>query len=273
MYARLVTTLFLLCLLSGPVSAKELIFAVDPTYPPLEMLDDDQQVIGLTADLVAALAKAQGFRYKFKHVPWGNIFSDLAGGGCDAIASSVSITKDRQKRMDFTDPYLLDVKQGVLVHKDSPIKSKDDLKGKILASQEGTTGLLVAKQISASGLDLFKSIERYGLGYFTGKKILRGEAKAYNLVEQAVVDLSHGLVDAVLFDEPVAMDYVRQKKYSEQLSVAFLITPPEPGYLGIAVRKGDDATRELLNEGLKKIRENGEYDAILTKWLEASHKG
>jgi polar amino acid transport system substrate-binding protein len=269
MHARLtaVAAIFaLLCALSGPASARKLVFAVDPTYPPLEMVDDDQNIIGFTADLVAAIGGAAGFTYEFKHVPWENIFTGLTDGEYDAVASSVSITKERQKQVNFTDPYF-DVRQGVLVRMGTSFKSIDDLKNRALGVHAGTTSFLIAKQISASELGALKSVQRYGIDYFTAKKLPKGKVKAYNLTEHAVMALIQEDVDAVLFDEPVAVNYTRQEKYSGQLSVAFLITPPEPHHFGFAVKKGDMGTLVLLNEGLRKIRVSGEYDTIYRKWI------
>lgn len=243
MRARFIIALAVFFCLSGTALAKDLVFAVDATYPPMEMLDADKNVVGFAPEVVMAIGKAAGFNPILKNTAWDGIFAGLAGGKYDAICSSVSITEDRKKGMDFTDPYF-DVKQGVVAPKGMVITSVEDLKGKTIGSQMGTTG------------------------YFMAKKIAGDQAKSYDEIGLAVEDLYNGRIEAVIADDAVASNYALQhKEYSQKLALVYMITPETPEYLGIAVKKGNDATRELINEGLKKIRENGEYDAIYAKWF------
>ncbi|NLV96158.1 MAG: basic amino acid ABC transporter substrate-binding protein, partial [Desulfovibrionales bacterium] len=219
--------------------------AVDATYPPMEMIDADKNIVGFGPEIMVAIGKAGGFNVILKNTAWDGIFAGLAAGKYDAVCSSVSITEERKKGMDFTEPYF-DVKQGVVVPKGVVINSVDDLAGKTVASQIGTTG------------------------YFAAKKIKDVQAKSYDEIGLAFEDLYNGRIDAVIADDAVASDYALQhKQYSEKLTLAYLITPDEPEYLGIAVQKGNDEIRELINDGLRKVKESGEYDTIYAKWFSA----
>ncbi|NLW81533.1 MAG: basic amino acid ABC transporter substrate-binding protein [Desulfovibrionales bacterium] len=243
MFKRFVVVLLTFFCLTGSALAKDLVFAVDATYPPMEMVDAQKNIVGFGPELVAAIGKAAGFNAVTKNTAWDGIFAGLAAGKYDAICSSVSITDERKATMDFTDPYF-DVKQGVIVAKGVTVNSLADLAGKTVASQIGTTG------------------------YFVCKKIEGAKAKSYDEIGLAVEDLYNGRCDAVIADDAVASNYALQhEQYSKKLTLAYLITPEKPEYLGIAVKKGDDKTRELINAGLKKIKENGEYDAIYKKWF------
>lgn len=243
MLARFVIFLAVLCCLSGSAFARDVIFAVDATYPPMEMLDAGKNVVGFAPEIVMAMGKAAGFTPVLKNTAWDGIFAGLAAGKYDAICSSVSMTEERKKNMDFTEPYF-DVKQGVVMPKGASIASVDDLKGRTIGSQMGTTG------------------------YFMAKKIAGSMAKSYDEIGLAMEDLYNGRIDAVIADDAVASNYALQhQEYSKKLALVYLITPETPEYLGIAVKKGNDDIRELLNEGLKKIRESGEYDAIYAKWF------
>lgn len=273
MYARLtayaIVGFVLLCTLSGPASARDIVFAVDATYPPMEMLGPDGNITGFAPEIVMAAGAAAGFNPIFQSEAWEGIFVRLAEGKYDAICSSVSITEARKKGMDFSDPYF-SVKQGVLARKGSPIKSINDLKGRVLASQTGTTGFFVGKQMTGVRWGTLEGIRRFGLGYFTMDKLPHAEAKAYTTVEEAVEALVQGVVDAVIADHIVAANYaLRDEVYSQKLDLAFIVVPETPEYLGFAVQKGDIATRELINDGLKKIRAGGEYEAIYKKWFGA----
>lgn len=243
MFKRLVLVLLALGVLAGSAMAKDLVIAVDATYPPMEMIDANKNIVGFGPEIVQAIAKAGGFEVTLKNTAWDGIFAGLAAGKYDAICSSVSITEERKKGMDFTDPYF-DVKQGVVVPKGVNINSIDDLAGKVVASQLGTTG------------------------YFAAKKIKDVNAKSYDEIGLAFEDLYNGRLDAVIADDAVASDYALQhEQYSQKLALVFMIAPDEPEYLGIAVKKGNDEVREQINEGLQKIKESGEYDTIYNKWF------
>lgn len=222
----------------------EIVFASDCTWPPMEFLDADKNIIGFCPELVKAMGEVGGFTPVIKNTAWDGIFAGLAAGKYDVIASSVSITEERKAKMDFSDPYF-EVKQGVLVQKDSGIDSVEDLSGKSIGAQIGTTG------------------------YFAAGSIEGAEAKSYDEVGLAVEDLFNGRIDAAICDDSVAYDYALQnERYKEQLSLAFIIDTDKKEYLGFAVQKGDAQTVQILNEALAKVKASGKYDEIYAKWFE-----
>lgn len=243
MCKKFVLVLLALCCLAVNALAKDIVFAVDATYPPMEMVDANKNIVGFGPDVVMALGKAAGFTPVLKNTAWDGIFAGLSAGKYDAIASSVSITDERKQTMDFTDPYF-EVQQGVVVPKGVTISALTDLAGKKVASQMGTTG------------------------YFVCKKIEGAQAKPYDEIGLAMEDLYNGRVDAVIADAPVASDYALQnEQYSKKLTLAFMVPSDTPEYLGFAVSKGNTEVAELINKGLAAIKANGEYDAIYNKWF------
>lgn len=243
MRARIVMLLLALCLVAGNALAKDIVFAVDATYPPMEMVDGEKNIVGFGPEVVMAMAKAGGFTAVLKNTAWDGIFAGLAAGKYDAIASSVSINDERKQTMDFSDPYF-EVKQGVIVAKGSSIKSVADLKGKTIASQIGTTG------------------------FFACQKIEGANVKSYDEIGLAVADLFNGRLDAVIADDTVASNYSqRDENFAAKLDTAFLIASDTPEYLGFAVNKGNAEVVDLINKGLAAIRANGEYDKIYAKWF------
>lgn len=191
MRTTIFTLLALLLVFTASVSAKTITFAADCTWPPMEMLDADKNIIGFAPELLEAMGKAGGYTVVIKNTAWDGIFAGLAAGKYDAISSSVSITEERKKAMDFSDPYF-EVKQGVVVPKEAAVKSNADLKGKTVGAQIGTTG------------------------YFAAKKIKGATAKSYDEVGLAMEDLYNGRIDAVICDDAVAADYALQNpQYSK----------------------------------------------------------
>jgi len=243
MFKKLILALIAVALMAGMAQAKTITFAADATWPPMEMVDANKHIVGFCPELVAAMAKAGGFTADIKNTAWDGIFAGLAAGKYDAIASSVSITEERKKAMDFSDPYF-EVKQGVVVREGSNIKSAADLKGKTVGAQIGTTG------------------------FFAAKKIEGATPKSYDEVGLAITDLNNGRIDAVICDDAVAADYaLTNPNYEKTLTLGYLITPDEPEYLGFAVQKGDKETVEMLNAALAKVKASGEYDKIFAKWF------
>ena len=243
MFKKAIMLCAALLLFAQVAQAKTIVFASDCTWPPMEMMSEQKQCVGFGPDLVNAMAKAGGFEAKIQNTAWDGIFAGLSMGKYDAISSSVSITDERKKAMDFSEPYF-EVKQGVVVREGSPIKSEADLKGKTLGAQIGTTG------------------------FFAARKIAGDAAKSYDEVGLAIVDLANGRIDAVLCDDAVAADYaLTNPEYAKSLALAFLIVPDEPEYLGFAVKRGDKQTLDLINDSLKKVKDSGEYDQIFQKWF------
>lgn len=246
MLKRFLLAGFLLMTLSTSAWAQKTItFASDCTWPPMEMMSEQKECIGFGPDLVNAMAKVGGFTAVIQNTAWDGIFAGLAMGKYNVISSSVSITEERKVAMDFSEPYF-EVKQGVVVREGSPIKSEADLLGKTVGAQIGTTG------------------------YFAAMRIAGGKAKSYDEVGLAITDLSNGRIDAVICDDAVAADYaLTNPDHAKNLSLAFLIIPDEPEYLGFAVKKGDAETLDAVNKALAAVRASGEYDAIFKKWFGA----
>src|SRR5512141_3051405 len=95
-------------MLSGPAFAagKKIVVATDATWPPMEMVDKDKKIVGFDIDFLNAVAKEAGFTVEFKNTAWDGIFAGVEAGQYDAIISSVTITDERQKKYDFSLPYI-----------------------------------------------------------------------------------------------------------------------------------------------------------------------
>ena len=245
MKKKIVVLLLVLMGLSTMAIAKKrtIVFAVDATWPPMEFVNQHKQIVGYSIDYMTAAAKEAGFIPVFKNVAWDGIFAGLAGGNYDAICSSVSITKERKTAMDFSIPYYK-VRQALVVRKTSNAKSLADLKGKKVGAQIGTTG------------------------YFAIQKVSGVIAKSYDEIGLAMQDLANGNLDGVVCDDPVAANYARQKKgFKDKLKIASIIETGEAEYYGIAVKKGNKEVLDLINKGIKAVKEKGIEKKLIKKWI------
>ncbi len=235
------TLAMLVCITTTAMAQKTIVFAVDATWPPMEFMDSDKQLVGYSIDYMTAAAKAAGFTPVFKNVAWDGIFAGLATGKYDAICSSVSITEKRKKSMDFSTPYFK-VRQALIVAKDSKVKSLADLKGQKVGGQIGTTGYFAIK--AADGV----------------------VAKSYDEVGLAMEDLKVGRITAVVCDDPVAANYAMEQ-YKDSLKIAATIETGEVEYYGIAVKKGNKEVLELVSKGIESVSKTSYVQELQQKWI------
>lgn len=246
MFRKVLLMALAMSLIAGAAfaSGKKVIkIASDCTWPPMEFVNSDKQIVGFSVDLMKAAAKAGDYDVDISNTAWDGIFAGLKAGKYDAICSSVSINEKRKRVMDFTVPYF-EVKQAVVTAKDSDAQDLSAFEGKSIGAQIGTTG------------------------YFAIKRAEGATAKSYDEIGLAMEDLYNGRLSAVICDDPIAANYALQnKEYAKKLKIAFIVKSDNPEYYGVAVNKGNEDVLNLLNKGLKAIKANGEYDRIKAKWF------
>jgi|GEM_PF-197486 len=227
----------------APKAAK-VVIATDAAFPPMEYVDEKtKEMVGFDIDMMNAIAKAMGLEIEYKNTAWDGIFAGLESGAYDAILSAVTITDERKEKYDFSDPYINAGQAVVVLVDNTTIKSDKDLPGKTVGAQIGTTGAIAVGKISGATL------------------------KEYDTIDLAFLDLTNGAVEAVVVDTPVAADYALA---SEQFKGKLKIVgePFTEEYYGVCVVKGQQADfLKAFNEGLKKIKADGTYDAIYAKWI------
>lgn len=113
----------------------------EPTFAPFEFLDTKtQEFSGFDIDLIKAVADKAGYDVKVMNMGFDALIPALSAGTIDVIASGISITEERQKKVDFTSPYYQSGLSYLVRKADAEkIKTFADLKGKTLAVQIGTT--------------------------------------------------------------------------------------------------------------------------------------
>jgi polar amino acid transport system substrate-binding protein len=225
--------------MAAPKSIK---VATDATWPPMEMVDANKKVVGYDIDFLNAAAKEAGITVEFKNTAWDGIFAGLDSGQYDAIISSVTITKERQAKYDFTDAYT-SIGQILVVPKtDKTSKTISDLKGKKVGSQIGTTGSMEVKKVASV------------------------ESKTYDEIGLAFEDMAAGRISGVVCDEPVAAHFaLKKKEYNDKFKIVGKAFTKE-GY-GIVVKKGNKDLVALLNKGIKSVKAKKLDTKIHTKWV------
>ncbi|MBO4368688.1 MAG: basic amino acid ABC transporter substrate-binding protein [Desulfovibrio sp.] len=238
--ALVLVTVFLL---QGQAKAAEkYIVASDCTWPPFEVLDDQKQPAGYSIDFLRAVAKAAGFEVENRNIAWDGIFGGVATGQYDIVASSTTITEERKKQFDFSDPYF-EIVQAVILPAGQNISTLQELKGKTIGGQIATTGIFVVRDAK-----------------------INATIKEYDDIGLAIQDLIGGRIDAVICDDPVAK-YYANKKQDSMGKIHVAMTTSDKEYFGFTVKKGRTDLLEKLNKGIKIVKEDGTEAALRKKWI------
>ncbi|MDI3534695.1 MAG: polar amino acid transport system substrate-binding protein [Thermosediminibacterales bacterium] len=220
--------------------AGKLVAGLDDAFPPFGFRNDKNELVGFDIELGNEIAKKLGVEMEWVPTQWSGVILSLKSKKFDIIMSGMSITDERKKEVNFTEPYIATGQVLVIKSDNNLIKSKDDLKDKVVGTQLGSTGEEAAKKLE-------------------GLK----ELKTYDGYPEAFNDLDIGRLDAVVVDEITAQHYMA-KRPGVFKQVGGLLTN-EP--MGIAVRKEDKALLDAINKAIKELIEDGTYAKISKKWF------
>lgn len=216
--------------------------AMELAYPPFEGKDSAGNPAGVSVTFMQDFADAYGYDLTIENVGFDGLIPSLQTGKADCVMSSITITPEREEEVDFTDPYAM-AQLAILVNADSGIESADDLnqKGKTVAVKTGSTG------------------DVYATKNLTEAEIVR-------LADESacVTEVSQGRADGFLYDQ---LTIYRNQKANPDTTVAVYIPFQDPEAWGIAVKSGNDALREELNEFIAESKQNGEFDRLTEEFL------
>ena len=220
----------------------------DTTYPPQEYIDPStHKAAGFDVDLITAIAQRMGLQAKIVSTRFDTIIDDLVAKHFDVVISAVTITPDRQKKVDFV-PYL-NAGESLLVQKGNPknIKSTDDLCGLTVGVQDGT----IEQGVLQSSSDNCQEQDKPAITMIA----LQDQTAVIQLLA------THRVV-ATYQDSPVTDYYSKQNP--DQFEVGGSVFAPGPE--GIAVRKDDSALFNAIQTAYKQVKAAGTYQQFIAKW-------
>ena len=217
-----------------------LYIGLNDTYPPMEFRDEKHELVGFDIDLGNEIAKKIGVKAEFVNNDWKGIILSLKAKKFDMILSTMTITDERKKEIDFSEPYIVGGQKIVIKKENTSIKDTPDLKGKLVGVQLGTTGEMAAQKIEG-----IKEIKKYD-----------GVTEAFN-------DLSVGRIDAVIADGQVGGFYLKKRGGDLVLLDAKL----SEENVGIGFRKEDSDLREAVQKALNDLKADGTLSKLSEKWF------
>ena len=210
-------------------------------YKPFQY-NQGGKVVGFDVDMMDLVAKKLDLKQSIFDTPFEGIESgqSLSTGKCDVAAAGMTITDDRKKVLDFSEPYF-DATQALLVAKGSPIKGLEDLDGKTVGVQLGTTGADYVRENAPKGAKI----------------------KEFEDLALLTTAVKSGQIDAGVNDNGVLFDYV---KSNPDTAVAKEFDTGEQ--YGFAVAKGEnDELLKTIDETITESKKDGQYDELYKKYF------
>ncbi len=221
--------------------------ATEGAYPPFNFFNSSNKLVGFDIDITNALCAKMKVKCTIVAQEWDGIIPGLLAKKYDAIIASMSITKERKKKVAFTKKYYASPPRFVAAKAMKVTDtSPDALKGKTIGVQSSTTHA--------------NYIEKY----YKGSKV-----KLYGTQDEANLDLASGRLDIILADSLVLLKWMKTKAGKGFEFVGPKIDDKEifGAGEGIATRKSDLHLRDMLDKAIIAIRADGTYQKINAKYF------
>jgi polar amino acid transport system substrate-binding protein len=222
-----------------------IIVGTSSDFKPFEYKAANGTIIGFDIDLITRILTDEGYNVTVHDIGFDSLIPSLQTNKIDVIAAGMTINEERKVQVDFSNPYY-EANQTVLVKIGSGvvINHVKDLANYTLGAQTGTTGWQWIN-------DTFVA---------TGK-ITADKFKSYELYPEAVADLIAGRIGAVVIDSPVAKAFT----LSGNVKIVLNITTNES--YGFAVKKGNTALANKINDGLAAVMASPYWNDLIEKYF------
>lgn len=200
---------------SGSAGKTTVTVATSPDFPPFESLDGSE-VVGIEVDILQAITGKLGLEMQLEQMDFESVIPGVQAGKFDIGMSGITITADRQKNCDFTQPYFL-ASQAIVVTPDSDITCKADLEGKTISVQTGTTA---EEYCMENGYEVLA----FAANNDAAAALTSGKAAAWVVDNEVGVALAaqQGLVvlDEAMTSEPYAFAFAKDSALTAQFDEA-----------------------------------------------------
>lgn len=202
-----------------------------------------EKPMGFEYELAKAFSEYLGVSLEIQTPTWEGLIGDLNDGKGDFVAASMTITPSRMREVDFSDPYLSIQQQIILHNSNNSIRSIDDLKGKTVHVRRGTSYEKRLDELNQEGFQI--------------KVMLYDDTPTEELIRM----VGEKEIDITIADSNIAM---LNRRYYPEVKLAYALGKPQS--LGWAVKKGERKLRRKINAFFKKIKKDGTFNRIYSKY-------
>ncbi len=242
-FAKLLCLLMAICLVfacAGCGGNNTLVMGTNASFPPYEFTDDDGTIVGIDAEIAAAVAEKMGYELEIKDMEFDSLLTAVQNGSIDFALAGMTVTDERLEEVNFSETYATGV-QVIIVKEDSKIAKPEDLEGKKIGVQAGTTG------------DIYCT-DDYG----------QENVKQYQNGALAVAALANGQVDCVVIDNEPAKNFVAANDGLKILKTEYITED-----YAAAIAKDNDKLLKGFNDALKELKADGTIDKIIAEYIPA----
>lgn len=225
-------------------AAGKIVMATNAQFEPFEYIDGTDYK-GIDIEISQKIADELGVELEIHDVKFESVIAEITTGKANFAAAGLSITPDRLENVDFSNEYFSATQSIIVMKEGSSVAKPEDLKDKVVGVQTGTTA------------------DTYVTDKDGENNVGVKEVKRYNSFVDAVNDLMTGRLDAVVMDDFPATKLV-EKNADKIMKLDDELTGEK---YAIAVPKGDEAMKEVVNKVLADMEESGEMDELLTKYI------
>ena len=222
-----------------------LTMGTNAAFPPYEFVDDAGNIVGIDAEIAAAVAEKLNMKLEIKDMAFDSLITAVSSDSVDIVFAGMTVTEERKEAVNFTDSYATGI-QVVIVKEDSPIAAIDDLEGKKIGVQTGTTGDIYCSDTPENGGYGEDAVARYDNGAL------------------AVAALQNGQVDCVVIDNEPAKAFVEANEGLKILETEFAVED-----YAAAISKNNPELLEKVNAALAELKAEGKIDEIIGKYIKA----
>ena len=224
-----------LAVTAGLASAQQTVrMATEGAYPPYNFINDSGQVDGFERELGDKMCEIEKLTCTWVTNDWDSIIPNLTSGNYDTIMAGMSITDERKKAIDFTQPYLPATPSAYMA-----LKPDVDLKGGVVAAQTGT---IQSAYVAESGAKLLE----------------------FPTADDTVAAVRNGEADAVFADKDYLQPFVDESNGDLVFAGKDV---PIGGGIGMGVRQTDAELKGKFDDAITKMKADGSLNTMITKWF------
>lgn len=211
-------------------------------FPPFETIDNQGNPYGLSVELAQYLADKLNMDLEIVNTSYSGLIPSLQSGKINAILSSMTITEERSKVVDFSIPYAVS-NLAMLININSEVESIDDAnkQGIKVAVKKGTTGHIFAEN-----------------------NLPNAEIMVFDKESAAILEVAQGKADIFIYGQDTIYKAHTQNQDTTKINLEPI---GDTQYWGIAVKKGDEELLNKINQYITEFQQDGGFDKLAEKYL------
>ena len=239
-----------------------LIVYTDANFNPFEFTGPSGGPEGVDMEIAKAIADELGVKLEIKEAGFDSILMSLKGGKGDIAISGFTITEDRKKNVDFSDPYINSV-QYLLLPEGSSLATVEDLAGRKVGVASGYTGQLLLDY------EMGKDEEENDVEDYVGVLFEKGTTvNQYASAMEAVLDMNNGKIEAVVMDEYVAKNIANKNSGIAAKELRYANGDLAAEEYGVALPKGNPELLDVINTVLQRLLSENKIEQWVLQFSE-----